>query len=193
MDSGDTRWCSPEDRLSPNFLSRGDQKKEAATDPERQRENANEGVKKREGLPEVFERLLHEDYLYVLLHRYIPLHGVYCARGEINKHIKPRDSFTLDKNMSRDTYLDFLLLIFPACPALADPLSISSFSFSPSRRKTHRARMDASLMTVLIMYSTISPATLRASLACRQHLIMPSRGLSRLYLRITTRRVRNRR
>lgn len=150
---------SPEDRLSPNFLSRGDQKKEAATDPERQRENANEGVKKREGLPEVFERLLHEDYLYVLLHRYIPLHGVYCARGEINKHIKPRDSFTLDKNMSRDTYLDFLLLIFPACPALADPLSISSFSFSPSRRKTHRARMDASLMTVLIMYSTISPAT----------------------------------
>lgn len=32
-------------------------------------------------------------------------------REEINKHIKPRDSFTPDKNMSRDTYLDPHLLI----------------------------------------------------------------------------------
>lgn len=81
MDSGDTRWCSPEDRLSPNFLSRGDQKKkEAATDPERQRENTNEGVKKREGLPEVFERLstMKITYMYssIDIYRYM----VYTAR-----------------------------------------------------------------------------------------------------------------
>jgi len=126
-------------------------------------------------------------YMYSSIDIYL-LYGVYCARGEINKHIKPCDSFKPDKNMSRDTYLESLLLIFPTCLAPTDPLSISSFSFSLLRAIKY-TRSGASLMTVLIMYNTISPATCAHRW---QHLIMPSRELSRLYLRIATRCVRNR-
>lgn len=50
-------------------------------------------------------------------------------RGEINKHIKPRDSFTLDKNMSRDTYLDPPPPYLVGLPSSSSS-SISSFSFS---------------------------------------------------------------
>lgn len=81
--------------------------------------------KEKERLPGASENSPHKDYLYVL--RYIPVHGVYCARGEINKHVKPRDSFTPDKNMLRDTYLDSLFPIFPLCAScrLPPPLSLS--------------------------------------------------------------------
>lgn len=82
----------------------------------RKRRQSSKGVKGENDLQLVgaFERDLPIWISRVLTRRCVPLYCVCQEEERRNKHIKRHDSFTLDKNMSRDTYLDPLLLISAA-------------------------------------------------------------------------------
>lgn len=169
----------PEDRLSRTFCFG---KKETAADlvgasegVEKAREDATKGLKERTTLRSagISDGISSARITCVCVtDRCVTVRCVRSERekerGEINKHIKPRDSFTPDKNMSRDTYLDPPLPYLVGLPALVVLIVDFLFLFlSPSRRSfasfvaikrvgplvAARWSERASLMTVLIMYN----------------------------------------
>lgn len=99
--------------------------------------------------------------------------------GEINKHIKLRDSFAPSKNTSRDTYLSIrfsllplLSLLRPFFPIQVPPSSETSIPHGSLPSLFSRANFPslqqppASLMTVLIRRNTVSsPASFHPFLA----------------------------
>lgn len=122
-----------------NFLSE-EKKASAEKSWEKERDRQKERKKERESSKGVkgesdFQSTGASGRLFAMEPRVCSTSSVYktlvvCAAGEeeINKHIKLRDSFTPDKNMSRDTYLDPLLLIAPACSRSPPPSRSLSFS-----------------------------------------------------------------
>lgn len=137
------------DRLSRTFSrgkkekSRADLEKKGKRRDARRTENMGEreraqreGVKGESNLRSVgaSERDSATCISHVLTRRCAHLYCICITMGKRgrNKHIKRHDSFTADKNMSRDTYLDSLLLISlaPVFLSLSKLPSRSRFSLS---------------------------------------------------------------